>query len=100
MAPVCWRCGTARYKNGIGIGVAYHVIICSYEHIMSNLTTIPPSVAHSIEEIERSLKRFRGCYGLGADPQQLLAEEIITMRVELLRLWSEVSAESKAKRSE
>jgi hypothetical protein len=67
---------------------------------MSNLTTIPPSIAHSIEEIERSLKRFRGCYGLGADPQQLLAEEIITMRVELLRLWSEVSAESKAKRSE
>jgi hypothetical protein len=67
---------------------------------MSNVATIPASVVHSLEEIERSLKRFRGCYGLGTDPQQFLAEEIITMRVELLRLWSEVSAESKAKRSE
>jgi hypothetical protein len=64
---------------------------------MSNLTAIPVSVANSLEEIERSLKRFRACYGLGADPQQLLAEEIIAMRVELLRLWSEVSAEKKAK---
>jgi hypothetical protein len=62
---------------------------------MSNETTIPAPVAHSLEEIERSLKRFRGCYGLGADPQQSLAEEIITMRVELLRLWSEVSTECK-----
>jgi hypothetical protein len=65
---------------------------------MSNDTTIPAPVAHSLEEIERSLKRFRGCYGMGTDPQQLLAEEIITMRVELLRLWSEVSAECKAVR--
>jgi hypothetical protein len=62
---------------------------------MPNTNTIPLSVANSLEEIERSLQRFRGCYGLGADPQQLLAEEIITMRVELLRLWSEVKAEQK-----
>jgi hypothetical protein len=64
---------------------------------MSNITAIPVSVANSLEEIERSLSRFRASYGLGADPQQLLAEEIITMRVELLRLWSEVSAENKTK---
>jgi hypothetical protein len=62
---------------------------------MSCEITIPASVAHSLEEIERSLKRFRSCYGLGTDPQQLLAQEIITMRVELLRLWSEVSAKCK-----
>jgi hypothetical protein len=66
---------------------------------MSNINTIPLSVENSLEEIERSLQRFRGCYGLGTDPEQLLAEEIITMRVELLRLWSEVSAEKKAKGS-
>jgi hypothetical protein len=64
---------------------------------MSDITAIPLSVSNSLEEIERSLKRFRVCYGLGTNPQQLLAEEIITMRVELLRLWSEVSAENKAK---
>jgi hypothetical protein len=62
---------------------------------MSNTDTIPLSVANSLEEIERSLQRFRGCYRLGTDPQQLLTEEIITMRVELLRLWSEVKAEKK-----
>jgi hypothetical protein len=62
---------------------------------MSNTNPIPLSVANSLEEIERSLQRFRGCYGLGTDPQQLLAEEIITMRVELLRLWSEVSGREK-----
>jgi hypothetical protein len=67
---------------------------------MSKLTTIPAPVVHSLEEIERSLKRFRGCYGLGTDPKQALAEEIITMRVELLRLWSEVSADHKAKTGE
>jgi hypothetical protein len=67
---------------------------------MSDTTAIPVSVANSLEEIERCLKRFRVCYSLGTEPQQLLAEEIITMRVELLRLWSEVSAEYKTKASE
>jgi hypothetical protein len=60
---------------------------------MSNADLIPSSVAGSLAEIERSVQRFRSCYSLGADPERLLTDEIITMRVELLRLWSEVSSD-------
>jgi hypothetical protein len=62
---------------------------------MNDSDVIPPSVAGSLAEIERSVQRFRSCYSLGADPERLLTDEIITMRVELIRLWSEISAEKK-----
>jgi hypothetical protein len=59
---------------------------------MHNPDVIPPSVAGCLAEIERSVQRFRSCYSLGTDPERLLTDEIITMRVELIRLWSEISA--------
>jgi hypothetical protein len=62
---------------------------------MNDSDLIPPSVAGSLAEIERSVQRFRSCYSLGADPERLLTDEIITMRVELIRLWSEISSEKK-----
>jgi hypothetical protein len=62
---------------------------------MNDSDVIPPSVAGSLAEIERSVQRFRSCYSLGADPEQLLTDEIITMRVELIRLWSEIRSEKK-----
>jgi hypothetical protein len=64
--------------------------ICSYEH-MNDSHPIPPSVADCLAEIERSVQRFRSSYNLGMDPERLLTDEIITMRVELIRLWSEIS---------
>jgi hypothetical protein len=60
---------------------------------MNDADVIPPSVAGSLAEIERSVQRFRSCYSLGADPERLLTDEIITMRVELIRLWSEISSD-------
>jgi hypothetical protein len=66
--------------------------MCSYEH-MNDADVIPSSVAGSLAEIERSVQRFRSCYSLGADPERLLTDEIITMRVELIRLWSEISSD-------
>lgn len=71
-------------------------LICSYEHMTPPL--LPPKVAESLSEIERSVQRFRTCYGFGADPESLLNEEIIGMRIELLKLWSLVASETKAKR--
>ena len=62
---------------------------------MDDLDVIPPSVAGSLAEIERSVQRFRSWYSLGADPERLLTDEIITMRFELIRLWSEISSEKK-----
>jgi hypothetical protein len=62
---------------------------------MHNSGVIPSSVAGSLAEIERSVQRFRSCYSLGTDPERMLADEIITMRVELIRLWSEISVEKK-----
>lgn len=62
---------------------------------MHNADVIPPSVAGSLAEIERSVQRFRSCYYLGADPERLLTDEIITMRVELIRLWSEINRDYK-----
>jgi hypothetical protein len=62
---------------------------------MHNSSVIPSSVAGSLAEIERSVQRFRSCYSLGTDPERMLADEIITMRVELIRLWSEISVEKK-----
>ncbi|HYY26416.1 MAG TPA: hypothetical protein VE860_00635 [Chthoniobacterales bacterium] len=53
---------------------------------------IPPSVAECLAEIERSIQRFRSSYNAGMDPERLLTDEIITMRVELIRLWSEISS--------
>ena len=53
---------------------------------------IPPPVAECLTEIERSVQRFRCSYSLGTDPERLLTDEIITMRVELIRLWSEISS--------
>ncbi len=53
---------------------------------------IPPSVAECLTEIECSVQRFRSSYSLGTDPERLLTDEIITMRVELIRLWSEISS--------
>ena len=62
---------------------------------MNDSDLIPPSVAGSLAEIERSVQRFRSCYSLGADPERLLTDEIITMRVELIRLWSEIGSEKR-----
>ena len=62
---------------------------------MHDADVIPPSVAGSLAEIERSVQRFRSCYHLGADPERLLTDEIITMRVELIRLWSEINSDKK-----
>ena len=61
---------------------------------MHNHHLIPPSVAECLAEIERSVQRFRSSYNTGVDPERLLTDEIITMRVELIRLWSEVSSHS------
>jgi hypothetical protein len=63
---------------------------------MSHPNVIPPSVAGSLAEIERSVQRFRSCYNLGTDPERSLTDEIITMRFELIRLWSEIGSEKKA----
>jgi hypothetical protein len=57
---------------------------------------IPPSVAECLAEIERSVQRFRSSYSLGMDPERMLTDEIITMRVELIRLWSEISPDRSA----
>jgi hypothetical protein len=62
---------------------------------MDDSDIIPPSVAGCLAEIERSVQRFRSCYSLGADPERLLTDEIITMRVELIRLWSEIGSEKR-----
>ncbi len=64
-------------------------------NIMNDSGVIPSSVAGSLAEIERSVQRFRSCYSLGADPNRLLTDEIITMRFELIRLWSEINSEKK-----
>ncbi|MBV8351763.1 MAG: hypothetical protein JOZ21_05760 [Verrucomicrobia bacterium] len=64
---------------------------------MNNADVIPPAVAGSLAEIERSVQRFRSSYSLGADPERLLTEEIITMRVELIRLWSEINADKNSR---
>jgi hypothetical protein len=72
--------------------ISFH--ICSYEH-MNDSDVIPPSVAGCLAEIERSVQRFRSSYSLGTDPERLLTDEIITMRVELIRLWSEISSGKK-----
>jgi hypothetical protein len=63
---------------------------------MNNPDLVPPSVASCLAEIERSVQRFRSCYYLGADPQRPLTDEIITMRIELIRLWSEINSEKKS----
>jgi hypothetical protein len=63
---------------------------------MNDPDLIPPSVAGCLAEIERSVQRLRSCYHLGVDPERLLTDEIITMRVELIRLWSEISSEKKS----
>jgi hypothetical protein len=65
---------------------------------MNDSGVIPPSVAGCLAEIERSVQRFRSCYSLGADPERMLTDEIITMRVELIRLWSEISSDKAVKR--
>lgn len=63
---------------------------------MCNSHLIRPSVAECLAEIERSVQRFRRSYSLGMDPERLLTDEIITMRVELIRLWSEISPDRSA----
>jgi hypothetical protein len=63
--------------------------ICSYEHMRPPLIT--PTVTESLRKIERSVRRFRTCYDFGADPESLLTQEIIAMRIELLKLWSLVA---------
>jgi hypothetical protein len=65
---------------------------------MNDSSVIPPSVAGCLAEIERSVQRLRSCYSLGADPERMLTDEIITMRVELIRLWSEISSDKAFKR--
>jgi hypothetical protein len=65
---------------------------------MNDSGVIPPSVAGCLAEIERSVQRLRSCYSLGADPERMLTDEIITMRVELIRLWSEISSDKTFKR--
>jgi hypothetical protein len=72
--------------------IAVRRMICSNEH-MNNADVIPPAVAGSLAEIERSVQRFRSSYSLGTDPERLLTDEIITMRVELIRLWSEINSD-------
>jgi hypothetical protein len=62
---------------------------------MHESNVIPQSVAGCLAEIERSVQRFRSCYNLGTDPKRLQTDEIITMRVELIRLWSEISSDQK-----
>ena len=64
---------------------------------MSNADVIPPAVAGSLAEIERSVQRFRSSYSLGTDPERLLTDEIITMRVELIRLWSEINSDKNSR---
>ena len=75
--------------------IAFRGYLCSYEH-MHDSDVIPPSVAGCLAEIERSVQRFRSCYSFGADPKRLQTDEIIAMRVELIRLWSEISSEKKS----
>jgi hypothetical protein len=70
--------------------------LCSNEH-MDNADVIPPAVAGSLAEIERSVQRFRSSYSLGTDPERLLTDEIITMRVELIRLWSEINSDKNSR---
>ena len=65
---------------------------------MYNPPLIPPSVAECLAEIERSIQRFRSSYNSGVDPERLLTDEIITMRVELIRLWSEISSHKNVER--
>ena len=62
---------------------------------MNDADVIPPSVAGSLAEIERSVQRFRSWYSLGTDLERLLTDEIITMRVELIRLWSQINSDKK-----
>ena len=64
---------------------------------MNNADVIPPAVAGSLAEIERSVRRFRSSYSLGTDPERLLTDEIITMRVELIRLWSEINSDKNSR---
>ena len=45
--------------------------------------------------MERSIRRFRTCYDFGADPEGLLTQEIIAMRIELLKLWSLVASDGR-----
>jgi hypothetical protein len=78
----------------VKFSVAFRPKECSYEH-MNDSGAIPPSVAGCLAEIERSVQRFRSCYSLGTDPERLLTDEIITMRFELIRLWSEIGSEKK-----
>lgn len=52
---------------------------------------IPPTVTKSLRKIERSVRRCRTYYDFRADPGSLLTEEIIAMRIELLKLWSLVA---------
>jgi hypothetical protein len=58
---------------------------------------VSPGVAESLRKIERSIRRFRSCYDFGADPEGLLTEEIIAMRIELLKLWSLVASDGRPK---
>jgi hypothetical protein len=67
--------------------------ICSYEHMRPSL--LPPTVTESLRKIERSVRRFRTCYDFGAGPESLLTEEIIAMRIELLKLWSLVASKGR-----
>jgi hypothetical protein len=78
----------------VKFSVAFWPKECSNEH-MNDSGVIPPSVAGCLAEIERSVQRFRSCYSLGTDPERLLTDEIITMRFELIRLWSEIGSEKK-----
>jgi hypothetical protein len=64
---------------------------------MKDAEVIPPAVADALAEIERSVQRFRSSYNLGTDPQRLLIDEIITMRVELIRLWSEINSDQNSR---
>jgi hypothetical protein len=66
---------------------------------MHDSDVVPATVASSLAEIERSVQRFRSCYSLGTDPERSLTDEIITMRFELIRLWSAISSSEKAFRS-
>ena len=52
---------------------------------------LPAAVTESLRKIERSVRRFRTYYDFGADRENLLTEEIIVMRMELLKLWSLVA---------
>lgn len=83
-------------QNADDFCVAHTCNICSNEH-MKDAEVIPPAVAGALAEIERSVQRFRSSYNLGTDPQRLLIDEIITMRVELIRLWSEINSDQNSR---